>query len=312
MNPVAGLPIVQIHDLLHRPERNEQRHDHNKPLHIQIPHLHEQMRHERQQQPDDRVQEPDREPFSPELHPGPLVEENQLVRVIPIGQKHRHFPNYVVHRAGNAEEVNENRAGEPELGIVKQGLAFHDLLDREGDPNQDREHDEGQLLGGEERRPVNRTDVELGLGLDEIGHRLGESREIALVHLLRLLGGVVRSDEADVREGIDAEESEALLRLFELDVAEEEVGVARARVRVVGEEGLGEEREFGVEGFELELRLVVELGGIEEDEEVVGSWGFRGGEVARDGVVVEVDNARFGSGLEGLELRDSVRVGGAG
>ena len=34
-----------------------------------------------------------------------------------------------------------------------------------------------------------------------------------------------------------------------------------------------------MEGFELELRLVVELGGIEEDEEVVGSWGFCGGEV---------------------------------
>ena len=61
----------------------------------------------------------------------------------------------------------------------------------------------------------------------------------------------MRSDEADVREGIDAEESEALLRLFELNVAEEEVWFARARVRVVGYEGLGEEREFEVEGFEL-------------------------------------------------------------
>ena len=101
---------------------------------------------------------------------------------------------------------------------------------------------------------MNQTNVELGLGLDEIGHRLGESQEIALVHLLRLLRGLVRSDEADVREGIDAEESEALLRLFELD----------------GDEGLGKEREFGVKGFELELRLVMELGGVEEDEEVVG------------------------------------------
>ena len=40
------------------------------------------------------------------------------------------------------EEVNENQAGEPELGILKQGLAFHDLLDHEGDPNQDHNHDE--------------------------------------------------------------------------------------------------------------------------------------------------------------------------
>ena len=101
---------------------------------------------------------------------------------------------------------------------------------------------------------MNQTNVELGLGLDEIGQRLGESQEIALVHLLRLLRGLVRSDEVDVREGIDVEESEALLRLFELD----------------GDEGLGEEREFGVEGFELELRLVVELDGVEEDEEIVG------------------------------------------
>ena len=67
---------------------------------------------------------------------------------------------------------------------------------------------------------------------------------------------------------------------------------------LVGNEGLGEKREFGVKGSELELRLVMELDGVEEDEEVVGSWGFCGGEVARDGVVVEVDYADFGSGLE--------------
>ena len=36
----------------------------------------------------------------------------------------------------------------------------------------------------------------------------------------------------------------------------------------------------------------MELGGIEEDEEVVGSWGFCGGEVVRDGVVVEVEMRR--------------------
>nr|POF15916.1 hypothetical protein CFP56_17156 [Quercus suber] len=120
---------------------------------------------------------------------------------------------------------------------MKQGLAFHDLLDHEGDPNQGHDHDEAQLPSGEERRPVNRTD----------------------------------SDKADVREGIDTEESDAVLRLFKLDVAEEDVWVARARVRVVGDEGLGEKREFIMKGFKLELRLVVELGGVEEDEEVVGS-----------------------------------------
>ena len=118
------------------------------------------------------------------MNPEPLVEEDQLVRIIPIGQKHRHFPNYVVHRAGNTEEVDENRASEPELRIVKQVLTFHDLLDHERDPNQGGDHDEAQLPGGEERRLVNRADGELGLGLDKMGHRLDESREITLVHLL--------------------------------------------------------------------------------------------------------------------------------
>ena len=106
---------------------------------------------------------------------------------------------------------------------MKQGLTFHDLLDRERDPNQGHDHNETQLPGGEEQRPVNRTDIELGLGLNEIGHQLNKSLEIALVHLLRLLRGLVQSDKADVREGIDIKESKALLRLFELDVAEEEV-----------------------------------------------------------------------------------------
>ena len=96
---------------------------------------------------------------------------------------------------------------------------------------------------------MNQTDVELGLSLDEIDHQLSESQEIALVHLLRLHRGLVWNDEADVKEGIDTEESKALLRLFELNVVEEEVWVAKARVRVVGYEGLGKEREFGVEGL---------------------------------------------------------------
>ena len=51
-----------------------------------------------------------------------------------------------------------------------------------------------------------------------------------------------------MREGIDTEKSEALLRFFELDAAEEEI-----RVRVVRDEGLGKEREFQVKGFGLEL-----------------------------------------------------------
>ncbi|KAK9986287.1 hypothetical protein SO802_031238 [Lithocarpus litseifolius] len=175
-------------------------------------------------------------------------------------------------------------ASEPELRIVKQGLAFHDLLDSEGDPNQGHDHNEAQLPGGEEQRPVNQTDSKLGFDLDEIGHRLCESREIALVHLLRLLRGLVRSDEENVREGIDAEESEALLILFELDIVEEEVGGVGARVRVVGDEGLGEEREFfklietakeeeeEVEAEEIEVMLgevLLEKELVEEEGEVL-------------------------------------------
>ena len=50
-----------------------------------------------------------------------------------------------------------------------------------------------------------------------------------------------------MREGIVAEKSEALLRFFELDVTEEEI-----RVKVVRDEGLGEERQFEMKGFGLE------------------------------------------------------------
>ena len=118
-----------------------------------------------------------------------MVEEDQLVRIILIGQKHWHLLNYVLHRVENAEEVDKNRASKPKLRIVKQGLAFHDILDRERDPNQGRDHDEAQLPGGEEWRPMNRAYGEFGLGLDEINHRLNESREIAQVHLLFFFGG---------------------------------------------------------------------------------------------------------------------------
>ena len=46
----------------------------------------------------------------------------------------------------------------------------------------------------------------------------------------------MRSDETNVRESIDAEESEARLRFFELDVAEEELRVRVVVVVVVDDE----------------------------------------------------------------------------
>ena len=48
-----------------------------------------------------------------------------------------------------------------------------------------------------------------------------------------------------------------------------------------------------MEGFVLELQLVVELGGVEEDEEVVGSWGFCGGEVEILSFCVFVSKEKF-------------------
>ena len=57
-----------------------------------------------------------------------------------------------------------------------------------------------------------------------------------------------------------------------------------------------------MEGLQLELGLVVELGCVEEDEQGVGPGGLDRGQEARDGAVVEVDNARFGVGLEGQEF----------
>ena len=58
----------------------------------------------------------------------------------------------------------------------------------------------------------------------------------------------MKSGKANEREGIDAEKSEALLRFFELDASKEGI-----RVRVIGDEGLGKEREFEVRDFGLEL-----------------------------------------------------------
>lgn len=52
----------------------------------------------------------------------------------------------------------------------------------------------------------------------------------------------------------------------------------------------------------------MELGGVKEDDDPIGSRGLGRGDEARDPVVVQVDHARFRSGLEGQELRDPVRA----
>lgn len=157
---------------------------------------------------------------------------------------------------------------------------------------------------------MDRANGELSLRFDEFGHGLGQSREISLVHLIGVLEAVIGADEPDVRKGIDAEEGETGLRLLEFDVAEEDLGVGRRRrILIVGYEGVGDDGELVAEFLEVELLLVVELNGVEEDDERVGSRGLGGGEEARDGVVVKVDHARCGSGLEVEEFGDSVGAG---
>lgn len=75
-------------------------------------------------------------------------------------------------------------------------------------------------------------------------------------------------------KGVDAEEVERRLRFAKLDVGEEELGVG---VVVVGDEGRGDEGEFLAELAEVEFGFVVELGGVEEDEDRVRARDFGGG-----------------------------------
>lgn len=111
-------------------------------------------------------------------------------------------------------------------------------------------------------------------------------------------------------ESIDAEKAEALLGFSEFDVAEEELGPIGG-VLVVGDEGGGDEVELAAEVLEAEFGLVVEVEGVEEDEEGVG---FGGGEEAGEGLVGEVDDAGGGLGLEAEKLGDEggVGIGGGG
>lgn len=86
---------------------------------------------------------------------------------------------------------------------------------------------------------------------------------------------MVRGNEANVRKGIDAEESETGLRFFEFNVAEEQFPMRWGRrVWVVGDVRGGDECEFVAKLFEAKLRLFVELNGVEEDDNPIGSWGF--------------------------------------
>ena len=125
---------------------------------------------------------------------------------------------------------------------MEQSLTHHNLLYSEWDPNENTHNDQCQLLLREKRWAVDRADDEIGLGLNEMGHRFGKPGEVSLVHLIGLFRGLIRADKLDVREGIDAKEREAGLGLLELKVAEEELTVGGGiGVLVVCDEGFGED-----------------------------------------------------------------------
>ncbi|GAB2298832.1 hypothetical protein Dimus_032909 [Dionaea muscipula] len=108
-------------------------------------------------------------------------------------------------------------------------------------------------------------------------------------------------------EGVDVEEGEGGLRVLELEVEEEEGGEeVRGGVPVVGNEGGGNEGEFGFERREVELGLVVEMCGVEEDEECEGAeTGGGEGEDAAEEAVGEADYAGFRLRLKGEEIGDN-------
>lgn len=86
-----------------------------------------------------------------------------------------------------------------------------------------------------------------------------------------------------MRQRVDSELGKAVLRVLKLDVAEEQLGVRRRRwVFIVLDERRSDESELAAELLEMELMLVVELCGVEEDENPVGPWGFDGGQKSRE------------------------------
>lgn len=79
------------------------------------------------------------------------------------------------------------------------------------------------------------------------------------------------------------------MRVLEFDVEEEEFGSIKG-VFVVLNEGGCNNGELGFEGWELELVLVVEVGGVEEDDE--RKWARTGeGQDAAEEIVREADEA---------------------
>lgn len=86
------------------------------------------------------------ESFQSKLYPCSLVKENQFVWILPVHQKHGHFPYYNMHCPRDAEEINEDGTGKPNSWIVKHGFAGEDLSSSERGPNQQKPNDQNHLL----------------------------------------------------------------------------------------------------------------------------------------------------------------------
>lgn len=192
MNPVTRLPVIQVNNLLHSQKRNQERENHNHPLHTHVPNPDKPVGQKRQEKAHNSIKKADGKTLCTKLHPRTLVEKHEFGRIVSVHEKHGHLANDIMHSPGNAEEVNEDGTGQPDLRVVEKGLPRDNLLDEKWDPNDNDDGDEDQLVAGEDGGAVDGTHGEFGLGLDELGHGLGESGEVALVHGLGVLQAHVR------------------------------------------------------------------------------------------------------------------------
>lgn len=309
MHSVPCLPIVEVNNLLHSPERNDHGYHHQHPLHLRTFQLDQSMCYQSHHQTHNSIQGPDCETFSPELHSRPLVEEHELRGIIPVRQEHRHIPDDVVHRPRNTEEVHKHGPSHPDLAIVQQSFPSNHPSDEERRRDQRHQRQEGHLAAGKEGRALDGTDGDPRLRLYELGHRLRKAGEVGLLHSLRVLEvNHRRPHQPHMRERRNAEEGERLLRLPKLDVAEEDPRELLRVGAVVGSKCLRDEPKLRAEPRQVEIAPGAEVRCIEEDDDRVRPRGSNGGEESPDAAVVEVDHALRRLRPEGLELRH--RVGG--
>ncbi|KAL8103936.1 hypothetical protein AgCh_028227 [Apium graveolens] len=107
-----------------------------------------------------------------------------------------------------------------------------------------------------------------------------------------------------MRQRINTKLSKGGLRLTKLNHTKEEFGKRIGVILIILEKRFGDELEFRFERLELEFGLVVELGGVEKDEEREGARVV--GENAAEERVGEMDSGGVGGGSERFEFRERV------